>query len=189
MNDYSPEQYRVEKALGVRNPNGTTKLTRLTGKHLRIVLLHVNGLKGYEIAKEMSMSPARISNILCDPMVQDEIRRRHEELDGEIFSKSIQVVSESLSDEDHALRLRAADMIWRSRGRYAEKAPTTASAEDIVQRMLAMASGGVNASLTISTSAEGRAEGAVGPQGGDRPLSAGQGVDQPLVEGEPLDDL
>lgn len=142
--------YYEEKLNGVRNPNGSAKLKKLSGKQLRIVNLHINGVKGGQIAETMRMSPGRISNILNDPSVKEVIRQRFEDVDNETFAKSVLVVRASLEDEDHALRLRAADMVWRARGRYEKKFDDRPTAEDVVQKMLAMAKENGSASVTIS---------------------------------------
>lgn len=117
--------------------------------------MHVNGMQGGEIANALQMSPGWVSTVLRDPLVQEMIAKRFEDLDGEIFAKSISVVRNRLDEEtqDPALALRAADMVWRARGRYAEKPQTGASAEDIVQRMLALAATTGHAAVTISASA------------------------------------
>ena len=154
---YTPQRYQEEKALGLRRPSGARPLTRLTGKHRRLILLHVNGLKAGEISQILNVSPAWVSTVLNDPLTQAEITTRFKELDGELFAKSISVVRNRMDqeDQDPALALRAADMVWRARGRYAEKPAERTSAEDIVQQMLAIAKDSGMASVTIQASAGG----------------------------------
>ena len=44
-------RYDEEKLSGRRRQSGALNLTRLTGKHLRIVNYHLTGMKGGDIAR------------------------------------------------------------------------------------------------------------------------------------------
>ena len=147
---FDRERYEEEKRLGIRAPNGAARLRKLTGKHLRVVNFHMQGLKAYEIADIMRVSGAWISTVLNDPLAKAVIEQRFVDVDNEHFAKSIKVVGEKLDADDPAIQLRAADMIWRARGRYDKKGDDRPTAEDIVQKMLAMAKDTGEASVTIS---------------------------------------
>jgi hypothetical protein len=147
---YDPVQYEREKLEGLRGPTGASPLRRLTGKHLRVIALHLAGVKGQDIACQLGLSGAWVSTVLNDPLAQAEIRKRFVELDNETFAKAQTVVADALEDEDHALRLRAADMVWRARGRYEKRPDDRPTAEDIVARMLSLVAGGGEVSLTAS---------------------------------------
>jgi hypothetical protein len=142
------------KQADLRLPNGTVPLKKLSGKHLRLINLHTSGIKGDEIAAILGLTRPRVSAILNDPLVQAEIQRRYIALDQEMFAKSISVVSEAMDGADKSIALRAADMVWKARDRYAPKGNVAAAtAEDIVQKMLAIAKERGTASVTISASA------------------------------------
>jgi hypothetical protein len=148
---YDAAVYQHEKAVGIRKPSGAAKLTRLTGKHLRIVNLHLSGMKGQDIAQVMGMQAPQISLILNDPLTKSVIAQRFIDIDNETYAKSHQVVSEAMSGEDRALALRAADMVWRARGRFEKKESDRPTAEDLVRRMLEVAGTTGQASLTVTT--------------------------------------
>lgn len=128
------------------------KLKELSGKHLRVINLHMAGMKGRAIAKEMDMTEAWVSTVLNDPLTQSEIRQRFVDVDNELFAKATQVIDDSMDSEDPAIKLRSAEMVWRSRGRFEKHEPTRTTAEDVVQRMLEMAAQNGDASVTISAS-------------------------------------
>jgi len=144
-------RYAEEKADGTRAPNGALRLSKLSGKHLRIINLHLQGVKGAAIADIMGCTQAWVSTVLNDPLARDVIARRFVDCDNEMMVQSTQVVRESMEQtEDRALQLRAADMVWRARGRYEKKASESLTAEDIVQRMLRIAKEMGQVSLTVT---------------------------------------
>lgn len=145
--------YEEEKASGRRGPTGALRLSKLSGKHLRIIALHCAGLKGQEIAAQLGATGAWISTVLNDPLAKAEIHRRFVELDNEMFVKATQVVDEKMRDEDPAIALRAAEMVWRARGRFEKKAEDRPTAEDVVQRMLELARDRGSAEVTIRATA------------------------------------
>lgn len=147
---YDANQYQAEKESGLRLPSGATRLTRLTGKHLRCINFHLQGMKGGVIAEVMNVSPAWVSKILTDPLSKVAIQERFVEIDNEMFTKATRTVDEKMDHKDPAIALRAADMVWRARGRYEKKTDDRPTAEDVVQRMLQLASQQGKASVTIS---------------------------------------
>lgn len=184
----APSQYEREKAEGRRTATGALKLKELSGKHLRMINLHMSGLKGKAIAKELDATEAWVSTVLNDPLVQAEIRQRFVDVDNEMFVKATDVIDRSMDSEDPAIALRSAEMIWRSRGRFEKKEQVRTTAEDVVQRMLELAASQGDASVTISTHV------------GDNPRPAGEASrrsgaltpeakppwDQVTIEAEPL---
>jgi hypothetical protein len=159
-------QYQQEKDAGIRLPSGQTRLTKLSGKHLRLINYHLQGLKAREIAEILDVTPAWISKILNDPLVKAKLQERFVDIDNELLVNATMVVSGAMKSDDEAIALRAADMVWRSRGRYEKKGDDRPTAEDVVQRMLAMAQEGRTVTLTASAS---------GPPGANAP---------PLIEGK-----
>lgn len=172
---YSRETYEWEKREGIRRPTGAMKLTKLSGKHLRAILLHVNGRKNYEIAAVLGMSNVWVSTVLSDPLARAEIETRHAENDRTLLAKAMGVVHDSMEDKDPAIKLRAADMVFKSHGKYAGKGEGGApSAEDVVQRMLQIAAERGGATLTVAV-------GAAAPASWPERVSAQQGVDPVLT--------
>ena len=147
---YSPQKYLEEKATGVRKSSGAAKLKELTGKHLRAINLHLAGVKGREIAATLDMSEAWVSTVLNDPLAQTEIRQRFLDVDAEMFAKATTKIDDAMDSADAAISLRAAEMVWRSRGKFAQPEPIRTTAEDVVSRMLDIAAAQGGASVTIS---------------------------------------
>lgn len=155
----SQAQYELEKANGTRAPTGAMKLKELSGKHLRMINLHMSGMKGRAIAKELDATEAWVSTVLNDPLVQAEIRQRFVDVDNELFAKATGVIDDAMDSDDPAIKLRSAEMVWRSRGRFEKKEPVRTTAEDVVQRMLELAAQQGDASVTISANVGGQPTG------------------------------
>lgn len=49
-------------------------------KHDRIILMHLQGLKNYEIAEELGITPTRVHQVLKDPSAQMQIQRFRREI-------------------------------------------------------------------------------------------------------------
>lgn len=155
---YDTNQYQAEKESGLRLSSGAVRLTRLTGKHLRCINFHLQGMKGGVIAEVMNVSPAWVSKILTDPLAKALIQERFVEVDNEMFTKATRTIDANMDHKDAAIALRAADMVWRARGRYEKKTDDRPTAEDVVQRMLQLASQQGQASVTITATAGERSE-------------------------------
>lgn len=147
---YDTAQYGQEKADGTRLANGARPLTKLTGKHLRIINLHMTGMKGYEIAQTMNMTQSRVSLILNDPLVKGEIEKRFVETDREMMVTATQVVRDKMEATDPAIALRAAEMVWRSHGKFEKKMADRPTAEDVVAKMLEIAGKTGQASISVT---------------------------------------
>lgn len=166
---YDSAAYEEQKKLGARRPNGALCLTRLRGKHLRVITLHCAGMKGKDIASQMGMTQAWVSAVLNDPLARALVAERFNETDRELIARATQVVAESMNDQDPAIALRAADMVFRAHGRYEKRADDKPTAEDIVARMLEIAKQSGTAEVTV------------------RATVGGAPVRDPFViEGEPL---
>ena len=150
---YDTQHYQDERASGARLPNGTKPLVKLTGKHLRLINYHLQGLKAGPICELLNVTPAWVSKVLNDPLTKAVLQERFVEIDNEMFVRSVQTVREKMDSEDEAISLRAADMVWRARGRYEKKADDRPTAEDVVQLMLRTAAQTGSASVTIRATA------------------------------------
>lgn len=158
--------YEEQKSNGDRSASGALRLSKLSGKHLRIINLHLQGVKGAQIAEIMGCTGAWVSTVLNDPLAREAIARRFVDCDNEMLVQSTQVVRLAMEQTtDEALRLRAADMVWKARGRYEKKPSESLTAEDIVQRMLRIAKEMGTVSLTV-TAGEPAAPGGLGSQSG-----------------------
>ena len=150
---YDKQRYLAEVAKGERAPSGAARLKELSGKHLRAINMHLAGSKGREIAETLDMTEAWVSTVLNDSLARDEIRKRFVDVDNEMFAKATARIDEGMDSMDEALKLRAAELVWRARGRFMEKAPVRTTAEDVVARMLEIAAAQGGASVTISANA------------------------------------
>lgn len=149
---FAPEElslYEQEKANGTRGPTGAMRLKELSGKHLRAINMHLAGAKGREIAETLDMTEGWVSVVLNDPLSQQEIHKRFVDTDNEMFAKATGVIDKSMDSEDPVIALRSAEMIWRSRGKFEKREPVRTTAEDVVQKMLELASRTGDASVTI----------------------------------------
>lgn len=159
MNDFPSErsevpdpgisQYEQEKLSGVRAPSGAVRLKELSGKHLRAINMHLAGAKGAAIAAALDMTEGWVSVVLNDPLSQAEIHKRFVDTDNEMYARATGVIDRSMDSEDPVIALRSAEMIWRSRGKFEKREPVRTTAEDVVQKMLELASRTGDASVTI----------------------------------------
>jgi len=134
---YSPARYQLEKLTGERLPNGLPPLKRLTGRHLKILVLHLNGMPGGEIAQVMRISPITVSRVLNDPLGREFLSRRFDDVEEDfrgLLKPAIDTLREGMS-RNQAMkdRLRAADMVFKRRKDYEAEPLKKTSAEDVVQ--------------------------------------------------------
>lgn len=149
---YDTTLYHEQKAAGVRSSSGQTRLTKLTGKHFRIINFHLQGMKGTEIARLMGMTGTQVSLVLNDPLARAVIQSRFIDIDNEMYARSHTVVAEAMNSKDPAIALRGADMVWRARGRFEKKESDKLGAEDLVRMMLERVGPQGQASITVTTS-------------------------------------
>ena len=148
---YDATLYQSEKASGRRSPTGALRLKKLTGLHLRIINLHLAGMKGGEIALQMGRTQGWVSTVLNDPLVQAELQQRFIDTDNEMFARSTAVIAEAMNDVDPSIKLRAAEMVWKARGKFNKPEDRRPTAEDVVARMLEIAAQTGEASVTVRT--------------------------------------
>jgi len=148
---YDATLYQSEKAAGRRGPTGALRLKKLTGAHLRIINLHLAGMKGGDIALQMGRTPAWVSTVLNDPLVKAEIQQRFVDTDNEMFARSTAVIDAAMSDPDPGIKLRAAELVWKARGKFNKPEDHRPTAEDVVARMLEIAAKTGEASVTVRT--------------------------------------
>lgn len=140
-NGYDPRLYRLQKATGERLPNGLPPLKRLTGRHIRILTLHLVGIKGIDIARACGVRGITVSRIINDPLGRAFLRRHYEDVENEfqaLLGPAIDTLRDALSsDTPIKERLRGADTFFRRRGDYKETVEKKDTAEDVVQKVLA----------------------------------------------------
>lgn len=134
-------QYRRDILEGKRMLNGAKKLSRLTGRHVAIIKLHLLGLRNKDIAEKMKVTDATVSIVLRDPLSQRYLQRSYEDIDLEfnaLYGKSVGVLSEAMDSDRMADRLRSVDIIFKGRGKYLEADQGKETAEDVIKRVLAL---------------------------------------------------
>ena len=139
MTGYTPQLYKVEKALGLRLVDGTKPLTRLRPIHLKVAFLHAVGMKGSEIATQLSCKAGNIYKTLRDPLIKEIIARHMSDVEQEIDNMgalAADTFRDSFNDGNINVRLRALDLWMRGQGRYNDTKGTHDTAEDVIARAL-----------------------------------------------------
>lgn len=139
MTRYTPELYKVEKALGLRLVDGTKPLTRLRPIHLRVAFLHATGAKGTEIAQALECKLGNIYKTLRDPLVKEIISRHMEDVEGEINNMATLAADtfrDAFNDDNMNVRLRSLDLWMKGQGKYNENKGRGDTAEDVIARAL-----------------------------------------------------
>lgn len=144
-------QGAIEGALGERPLKRVNEHVR--PRDIRIIEMHLEGLTFTEISNATGMQIATISRIVNGPQAQKIIAARYSNLDQAMLMQATNVVRSKLTSEDEAIALRAAEMVYRSHGKYDKEKAVTLSAEDVVARMLEVAGEHGKASVTISATA------------------------------------
>jgi len=138
LNGYNTVRYEDEKKTGIRRQNGAKKLKKLSGRHLAIVSMHLEGKRGEEIAKEMGVRVITVSRVLNDPMVKQLTSRifsdRQMELDA-LAGKAIDVVRNGMEDGTTREKLAAVDRFTKLKDTIGAEESSAESAEDIVSRI------------------------------------------------------
>lgn len=114
----------TEKVLGRRMPSGKMRLKELKPVHMKIVAMHLQGMKGTKIAESffaqgIKLSAASINSVLRDPLAKDVIERFREAYHEELLalgSLATDAVRDGLESGDKELRLKAVDRFVKLRG-------------------------------------------------------------------------
>lgn len=114
----------TEKVLGRRMPSGQMRLKELKPVHMKIVAMHLQGMKGSKIAEsffaqDIKLSAAMINAVLRDPLAKDVIERFREAYHEELLalgSLANDAVRDGLKAGDKELRLKAVDRFVKLRG-------------------------------------------------------------------------
>jgi predicted transcriptional regulator len=151
--------YAQEKAEGKRRPSGALYLKKLSGKHLRMINMHLAGMTGKEIAQQMELTEPAVSKILTDPLAIEMIQKQFQLVDMELralMGKSVEGLRTALDCDDISLKLSAADKVLRSQGYYNPKNNQQAAvtAEDLVKMLLEKTEPGEKTSVSITVEKE-----------------------------------
>jgi hypothetical protein len=131
--------YESEKRTGIRRANGARKLKKLSNRHLAMISMHVEGIRGEDIAKRMHVRGVTVSRVLNDPLVKIIISRifsdRQLELDA-LAGKAINAVREGMDDKVSIReRLTAVDKYTKLKDSIGAEVSSVESAEDVVERI------------------------------------------------------
>lgn len=151
-----PSKYEEEKKNGTRRPNGATFLKRLTAKHKEMIKMHLSGLTNNNIAEAANRSYSSVSLLLSDPLALAEISRLLEDTEKEfqaLYPKSVECIRDAMEANTiantpaHTTRLKAVDIYYRANGKYRDADSGAESAEDVIERILALPAIQVNINI------------------------------------------
>ena len=137
---YDSTKYYLEKARGERLANGLPPLKRLTGRHIAVLVEHLAGRRGYEIAEKHRIREVTVSRIINDPLGQAFLHKQYAGVDREfeaLYGQAVGVLRDGLKPANSMKdRLRAAELHFKKRGDFKEGKETKETAEDVIQRIL-----------------------------------------------------
>ena len=137
---YDSAKYYLEKASGARLENGLPPLKRLTARHIAILIEHLAGRRGYEIAEKHRVREPTVSRIIHDPLGQAFLKKRYNHVDQEfeaLYGQAVNVLRDGLKNTNSMKdRLRAAELHFKKRGDFKEQNVVKETAEDVIQRIL-----------------------------------------------------
>jgi len=137
---YDSSRYYLEKARGDRLPNGLLPLKRLTGRHIAVLVEHLAGRRGYEIATKHHIREVTVSRIINDPLGQAWLQRQYQGVDREfeaLYGHAVGALRDGLKPANSMKdRLRAAELHFKKRGDFKEGREVKETAEDVIQRIL-----------------------------------------------------
>ena len=110
-------------------------------KHRLVILMHLEGYSGAEIANEVRLAPGTVYNILKSPAAENIIQQYFEFADAEfrsLYALAIKAVKDNLLEGDLDQRLRAADKFMKAHGKYEKAGDAADTAEDVVSRIMEM---------------------------------------------------
>ncbi len=112
---------------------------RLRMKHRRIIALHVSGKSNPVIARMLDVAPSTVSQTLNNPAVTPILTSIYEQYDRELkalYPLAIDSMREAMESDDYTAKLRAADLYFKTQGKYNEKQENERTAENIVELIL-----------------------------------------------------
>ncbi len=149
MDTSLPSVYNGYDLMGKQKlPNGMNPLKRLQPIHKHIIALHLQGMKNRDIQSFLSQAGAeytvvRISHIITDPLSRQVIDTFNDQVDQDLKTLEIQavdVLKDAMTNGSMDQKLRGADKILRANGRFADKTTSAETAEDVIARVLELAS-------------------------------------------------
>ena len=135
--------WRRDRALGAIGAPSEYQINKFSPTHRLCIALHLNGFALNEIASTVRRPASWVLQTLNDPVSKRIIATVYDSVDAEVSAllcRAVEAVRDALSSEDTKVRLQAADMVFKSNGKYRPMIGTEGiSAEDVVQRALAIA--------------------------------------------------
>lgn len=126
-----------------RNPgdgesNGRARIA-LTPRNRQVIALHLNGMRHAEIGQLVGLTPNRVTQILNSRAVKELLTDVYQIHDAELtalMGRSIDAVRGALDSRDHKHTLRAAEMVFKTQGKFKEGEHAAETAEDVITRAL-----------------------------------------------------
>jgi transposase len=112
---------------------------KLKMRHRRVIAAHLQGASNSDIAAAMGCSTGYVSQVLNNPLVTPILERCYQDYEREFASLTplcLEALRDNLRGDDGALQLKAVDIAFKRQGAYEKKVDDTATAEDIIERIL-----------------------------------------------------
>lgn len=112
-------QYKTEKILGIRMPNGMQKLKKLNNKHKLMIAMHLEGIALGQVAQDLGVHYMTVWRVINDPLAReiiDNFRRGYEEDLKALFPLAIEVIRKGLKATDPKIALGAVDRYGKLSG-------------------------------------------------------------------------
>ncbi len=112
---------------------------RLKMRHRRVIVLHLQGVANTDIAVALGCSAGYVSQVLRNPTVIPILQRCYEDYEAEFQSLTplcIKALRRNIECGEGAIELKAVDIAFRRQGVYEKKVDTSATAEDVIERIL-----------------------------------------------------
>lgn len=135
------QMIELKKYLGLLPDKPPRDIKVLNTRQKIVVMLHLEGLSAKDIADETGFSPSYISTILRSEAAQNILKDYFSFADMEfkaLYKLSIEAVRDALRSDDIDIRLKAADKFLKAHGKYNQTATDSASAEDVIRRIVEM---------------------------------------------------
>ena len=149
MNNYDPVLYQAEKDVGLRNPNGSLPLKKLTPTHKKMIELHLRGYKIAEVCGILHAKYTTVQRVLTDPLTVEFINGFDDILNKEFNAlriKANDAVRGGLNSTDKRTQLIAARLFYDRKGELGgdKGKEGEMTAEDVVQLILAKVEVNIN---------------------------------------------